>query len=66
MTTTTKTTESWVCKRDVAEHFGFTTRTISRWVAAGCPSRLMSNVRRFRISEVDNWLDEPATRLIAA
>jgi predicted DNA-binding transcriptional regulator AlpA len=66
MSTITDNRERWVSKREVAEHFGFATRTVNRWLAAGCPSRVMSNVRRFRISEVDAWLAEQADRADAA
>lgn len=58
MLESTNDQEPWVSKRTVADHYGFTTRTVTKWVTHGCPSRLLSNTRRFRLSEVDAWLTD--------
>jgi hypothetical protein len=31
-------------------------RTVERWVAKGCPSRLIDGRRLFRPSQVEKWL----------
>jgi len=33
-------------------------RTIERWIAKGCPSRLILGRRLFRISAVEKWLTQ--------
>lgn len=50
--------ERWLSKRKIARHYDYSERTINRWVAAGCPSRMIGGERRFRLSAVDAWLDE--------
>ena len=49
--------EPWLSKAEVAAHYGFTPRTVERWVFDGCPSRLLGGRRRFLLSEVDDWLN---------
>ena len=52
--------ERWVSRHDVAEHAGVSLDTVDKWVREGCPSVKTgdgkSALRRFRLSEVDNWL----------
>jgi transposase len=61
MTNTAQFQERWLSKRKIARHYDYSERTVNRWVAAGCPSRMIGGERRFRISEVDAWLDQMAT-----
>lgn len=56
------TTEPWVKKERVAEHFDISTRTVYRWVEAGCPiKRLRGGTLRFQIAAISAWLDEQDT-----
>ena len=54
--------EPWQDERAVARHYGVSTRTIRRWRAAGMPSRSIGGVRRYRLSECEDWHErrEPA------
>jgi hypothetical protein len=49
--------EAWVTKADIASYYRFTTRWVESQVALGMPSRLISGRRRFRLSDVDKWLE---------
>jgi hypothetical protein len=57
---TRHTSEPWVSKRQLANHWGVSTKTVERRVVEGMPSRppaeSPTNRRMFRISECDNWL----------
>ncbi len=45
-------------KRDVAIYLGVSERTVDRWVAAGeLPAYRVGGHRRFRLSEVDAFVD---------
>ena len=55
-----KPSERWVSKRELASHYGFTVRWVEYRLAEGMPSRLIGSRRRFRISEVDQWLHRRA------
>ena len=56
-----QSTEPWVKKEDVAEHFSVSTRTVYRWVEAGCPiKRLRGGTLRFQIGPLSDWLDGQA------
>lgn len=48
--------EPWVSKRQVAEHFGFSTRWVELRVREGMPSRAIGGRRRFLLSECEEWL----------
>lgn len=52
--------EPWISKKQLAHHWGCSTKTIERRVDEGMPSRdpaeSMTNRRMFRISECDHWL----------
>ena len=52
-------TEPWVDKRTVAEHCGVCTRTITNWMARGMPysRRFENSPARFRLSDVDRWME---------
>jgi predicted DNA-binding transcriptional regulator AlpA len=56
MTANQATTERWLTKRQIAEHFGFTTRWVELRMREGLPSIRLGNRRRFRLSEVEAWL----------
>jgi transposase len=51
------TWEPWVDETKVAKHFGVSTRTVRRWLEAGCPTRLVGRQRRYRLSELEAWHD---------
>jgi phage terminase Nu1 subunit (DNA packaging protein) len=60
--------ERYVDARELADVMGVSRRTITTWVAEGCPSETwgMSRTRRFRVSEVIAWARErAATRTMA-
>jgi hypothetical protein len=48
--------EPWITKRQLAMHCGVSTRTVERWLRAGCPSTLRASKRVFQLSVVDTWL----------
>jgi excisionase family DNA binding protein len=49
-------TERYIDADELAAALGVSRRTVTRWVAAGCPSQTWGmRVRRFRISEVMAW-----------
>lgn len=45
-----------VTARDVANHFGVSRATVYNLMARGLPSVKVGAARRFRLSEVDDWL----------
>jgi phage terminase Nu1 subunit (DNA packaging protein) len=49
--------EPYIDARQLADVMGVSTRTVKRWVAAGCPSETwgMKRTRRFLASEVIGW-----------
>lgn len=49
--------ERWYSKRRIAEHYDVSIRTVERWLHGGCPARLIGGVQRFRISDVEDFLD---------
>jgi hypothetical protein len=57
--------EPWLTKRQLADHYGFSTRWIELRMQEGMPSRMIGGRRRFRLSETENWL-ATATGLRAA
>lgn len=50
--------EPWLSKRQIAAHFGFSTRWVELRVRKGMPSQLIGGHRRFRISECEAWIIE--------
>ena len=53
-------------RREAAAAFGVSTRTITRWLARGCPGRCGQRGRkngRFAISEIDEWLKKNTTTI---
>ena len=53
--------EPWLSKRQLAEHFGFSTRWVELRVRDGMPSTIHGNRRRFLLSEVEAWLAQGRT-----
>lgn len=60
--------ESWVSIGEVAAHLSVGKDSIYRWIdTRGFPSRRVGRLLRFRLSEVDEWVEggggnEPETR----
>jgi hypothetical protein len=52
--------EPELSKRQVAQHFGFSTRWVELRVREGMPSRMRGNRRRFLLSECEAWLAQPS------
>jgi hypothetical protein len=50
--------EPWLSKRQIAAHFGFSTRWVELRVREGMPSEVFSGRRRFRVTECEQWLLE--------
>lgn len=50
--------EPWLTELSVARHFGVSERTVRRWRERGAPSRRLGGSRRYRISQLDQWLLE--------
>ena len=49
-------TEPMLTKQQLALHYGFTTRWVELRTREGMPSTLIGGRRRYRISEVETWL----------
>jgi excisionase family DNA binding protein len=50
--------ESWSTIKDVTEHLGVSRESILKWIAArNLPAHKLGKLWRFRMSEVDNWLE---------
>lgn len=52
--------EPWATKQQLAAHLGFSTRWVEQQVALGCPSEKWGGQRRFRVTDVENWLRRKA------
>jgi hypothetical protein len=50
------TSEPWLSKTAVATHYNLSARTVERWIARGCRSRLIGGVRRLRLSDIETFL----------
>jgi phage terminase Nu1 subunit (DNA packaging protein) len=49
--------EPWATKRQVAEHFQVSDKTVERWVAGGMPCiRGRGRTLRFQIRACEDWL----------
>lgn len=48
--------ERWLSKREVAAHYGRSTRWIELRMREGLPSRMLGGRRAFRLSEVEAWM----------
>jgi hypothetical protein len=49
--------ERWLDKRGLASHLGCGIRWIEMRVAEGMPSTMIAGRRKFRASEVEEWLE---------
>lgn len=49
--------EPWLDKRGIADHLGCGIRWIEMRVAEGMPSATIAGRRKFRASEVEEWLE---------
>jgi hypothetical protein len=49
--------EPWLSKRQIADHFGRSTRWVELRVRKGLPSKMIGGRRSFRLSEVEAWFD---------
>ncbi len=50
--------ERWVGVEDVAAHLGVAKDSIYRWIDdKGLPARRVGRLLRFRLSEVDDWVE---------
>ena len=53
------TEERWVSIAEVAAHLQVTKESIYRWVASkGFPAHRVGRLLRFRLSEVDDWVQK--------
>lgn len=52
-----RSTEPWLSKRQIATHYGRSTRWIELMARQGMPSRMIGGRRAYRLSEVDVWLE---------
>lgn len=49
--------ERWLSVPEIAEHLGVSKETIYKWVAKKTiPSHKIGKFRKFRITEVDEWV----------
>lgn len=48
--------EPWVGRATVAQHLCVSVKTVDRLVRQGLPSVKCGGLRRFRLSEVDAWV----------
>jgi hypothetical protein len=55
-----RSAEPWLSKRQVADHYGRSTRWLELKAREGLPSRMIGGRRGYRLSEVDVWLREHA------
>lgn len=50
--------EPWVSVEEVANHLGVAKDSIYRWIEArGLPARRVGRLWKFKLSEVDEWVD---------
>jgi hypothetical protein len=49
--------EPWLGKREVADHFGRSTRWVELRIREGLPSKMIGGRRGFRLSDVEAWVD---------
>lgn len=54
--------EKYIKKSEIAEYLAFSTKTIERWVEAGCPCFTSpGGEQTFKISEVVEWANNRVT-----
>ena len=50
--------EPWLSKKQLAGHFGYSTRWVELRVRDGMPAHRIGGQLRFRLSEVEPWVEE--------
>jgi excisionase family DNA binding protein len=48
--------ENYLTMNELIKHLKVTRTSINRWMNKGMPSVKLGTLRRFKISEVENWL----------
>jgi transposase len=48
--------EPYLDKREIAEHYGCSVRTVNEWLRRGAPSAMIAGRRKFRLGKLDPWL----------
>lgn len=50
--------ERWVSSKEAAEHLGVNKDTLQRWINnSSIPCHRVGRLWKFRISEIDNWVE---------
>jgi len=49
--------EPWLSKREIAAHFGRSTRWVELRMREGLPSKMIGGRRGFHLSDVEAWID---------
>jgi len=49
--------EPWLSKREIAGHFGRSTRWVELRMREGLPSKMIGGRRGFRLGDVEAWID---------
>ena len=60
MSDTSENTTSWLTTKEIMRHFALPKSTFELLVKKGMPVLRIGKVRRFRVSEVENWLKNRA------
>lgn len=59
MEETKKERENWVSTKEICEYLGINRHTVFAWVRElGMPARKIGGNWKFRISEIDKWIEE--------
>lgn len=49
--------DPWVSVEEVAKHLGIARDTVYRWIdAKGLPAHRVGRLRKFRLSDIDEWV----------
>ena len=48
--------ENYLTMNELIKHLKVTRTSINRWMNKGMPSVKLGTLRRFKVSEVENWL----------
>jgi hypothetical protein len=49
--------EPWLAKKQVAAHYGYSTRWVELRIREGMPSHFRGGQRRFLLSEIEDWFE---------
>jgi len=58
-------TERWLTKKQLADHFQFSTKWVDRRILEGLPHARFGRQKRFRISNCEAWLSAMAASEMA-